>query len=447
MTTLLGIAMRNLVAARRRSILLGLAIAMVTMLLVLLLAMSKGVEDNLVEAATTVSAGHVNVAGFFKPTLSSAAPVITEKDDIRSLVEQSVEGIDYIVERDRGWGKVVSETASINVGLNGIVVEHEERFLGQLQLAAESEYFEGGRDEVIGDPYRLAETDKIMLFAGHAETLGVRVGDELTIKTETDSGISNTVDVEIVAVARDLGFMTSFAAFVSRQTLLDLYQLNDRTTGALWVYLDDIDRSTEVMNQLRGVLDGAGYLLLDHDPNPFFFKFERVQGEDWFGQKLDLTIWKDEVSYVAWILAAFDSLSVFLTMILAVIIAIGIMNAMWNAVRERTKEIGTLRAIGMQRTRVLLLFLFEAAILGVLSTGLGAAVGAGVAVAVNAAQIEIGVDAVRAILLSDTLGMSTTPQALIGSMVFITAFTVVAALWPSMRAATMAPVDALRHAE
>ena len=42
-----------------------------------------------------------------------------------------------------------------------------------------------------------------------------------------------------------------------------------------------------------------------------------------------------------------------LIIVLLVIIAVGIMNTMWIAIRERTREIGTLRAIGMQRARVL----------------------------------------------------------------------------------------------
>ena len=40
------------------------------------------------------------------------------------------------------------------------------------------------------------------------------------------------------------------------------------------------------------------------------------------------------------------------------------MNVLWIAIRERTREIGTLRAIGMQRRRVLVMFLDEAFLLG-----------------------------------------------------------------------------------
>jgi len=53
MGVLLRIAYRNLVQARRRTTLLSLAVGLVTMLLVVLLSISRGIEDNLVKAATT----------------------------------------------------------------------------------------------------------------------------------------------------------------------------------------------------------------------------------------------------------------------------------------------------------------------------------------------------------------------------------------------------------
>src|SRR5262249_52667728 len=134
---------------------------------------------------------------------------------------------------------------------------------------------------------------------------------------------------------------------------------NPDATGAFWVYLKDIDQAESVMNHLREVLTGAGYTLMDHQPAPFFFKFDTVAGEDWVGQKLDLTIWRDEVSFLTWVLTAFDSVTWALAIVLVAIIAVGIMNTLFNAVRERTREIGTLRAIGMRRREVLWMILLE----------------------------------------------------------------------------------------
>ena len=68
---LFQIALRNLIQARRRTGVLFIAVATVTGMLVLLQAMSQGINDNLVTAATTLSAGQINVAGFFKATPGS----------------------------------------------------------------------------------------------------------------------------------------------------------------------------------------------------------------------------------------------------------------------------------------------------------------------------------------------------------------------------------------
>lgn len=447
MGVLLSIALRNLMQSPRRTLLLGLAIGLVTTFLVLLLSLSRGINENLVTSATTMSAGHVNVAGFWKPTTGTAFPIVTGVAKVREVVEKSTPGLDYVVERHRGWGKVVSETGSVQSGLTGLVAAEESRFFDRLILAEENEYKEGGSDQVIGDPRRLAEDDTIVLFAGQAKKLGVGVGDVVTIKTETMSGASNTADATVVAVARDLGLLSSFSVFVPKSLVLNLYQLNDDTTGALWVYLKDIEKSEETSVIVRGALIDAGFLLRDHESNPFFFKFEAVQGEDWTGQKLDVTWWQDEVSFLTWVLTAFDTVTWSLTLILVVIIAVGIMNAMWNAVRERTREIGTMRAIGMTQTRVLVLFLLEALFLGLGATSAGAAFGAAIALGVDAARIPVPSDAVRTILLSNELNLTVQLNSLLTAVVFLTAFTGLSALWPAIRASRLQPVKALTHTE
>ncbi len=447
MGVLASIALRNLMQSPRRTALLALAIGLVTTFLVLLMSLSRGINENLVTSATTLSAGHVNVAGFWKPTTGTAFPIVTGVAKVREVVERTTPGLDYIVERHRGWGKIVSETGAVQSGLTGIIAADEARFFDRLLLAEEKEYKDGGSDQVLGDARRLAEEDTIVLFAGQAKRLGVGVGDVVTIKTETMSGMSNTADATVVAVARDLGLLSSFSVFVPKSLVLDLYQLNEDTTGALWVYLDDIEKSEATMSVVRGALLDAGFQLRDHESNPFFFKFEAVQGEDWTGQKLDVTWWQDEVSFLTWVLTAFDTLTWFLTLILVVIIAVGIMNAMWNAVRERTREVGTMRAIGMSQRRVLILFMLESLFLGLGATAAGAGLGGAIALAVDAARLPVPSEAVRTILLSNELHLAVHPQSLLTAIAFLTLFTSLSALWPAIRASRLQPVKALTHTE
>jgi len=444
---LLQIALRNLVQARRRTGILFLAVGTVTAMLVLLQAMSQGINDNLVTAATTLSAGQINVAGFYKVTPGSAAPIVTHAAEIRKIVEENTPGLDYTLVRHRSWGKAVSETGTVQTALSGIIPAEESRFFERLQLAKESDYVEGGRDEIIGDPRQLSEPHTIVFFANQAKRLGVKVGDVITYKTETQNARANTLDLKVVAVAKDLGLLSSFSCFVQRETVLELGQLDPDTTGAVWIYLKDIDDAPEVMAHLRDVFTEKGYRLMDYNPNPFFFKFEDVQGEDWTGQKLDLTLWKDEVSFLSWVIIAFDTVTWFLTSILVAIITIGIMNAMWQSVRERTREIGTMRAVGMGRMQTLLLFMAEAVLLGLGSTVTGATVGVVLALLVDLADIHVPIEAMASILLSDNIHMSVKAGTVLTAVVFLTGFTGLSALWPAIRAALLQPVKALAHVE
>ena len=439
----LRIAIRNLLQARRRTFFLSTALAMVTLLLVMLLSLSQGLTETMIRSATTLSAGHVNVGGFYKAKPTDALPLVTNKETIKQIVRENTEDLDLVIDRQRGWARLVSDTGSLWVGISGIDITQETRFADVIQLAEELTYKEGGRSEVLGRIGDLSQTNTAMIFASQAKRLGVGVGDVLTITSETSSGTQNTADVRIVAIAQDLGFMSNWSCFVSSDTLLNLYQLKDNTTGVVMVYIHDASKSEATMNHLRDVFEAKGYDLMEHVAQPFWAKFESVSGEDWVGQKLDLTTWRDEVSFLQWILTAIDSISFFLLAILTVIIAIGIMNSLWMSVRERTQEVGTLRAIGMSRLRVLIMFMTEALLLGLGATTLGALGGALLAAAIDAAHIHIPVEAVHTLLMTDTVHLSVKVPQLIAAVLVFTLVTGLSALWPAARAARMQPVTAI----
>ena len=158
-----------------------------------------------------------------------------------------------------------------------------------------------------------------------------------------------------------------------------LYQLRDDATGAIHIHLAD-DKLAELgplAARLRNSLTQAGYRVMEPNPQAFWMKFESVNREDWTGQKLDVTTWEDELSFMTWTLAALQGLSTVLLIILIAILVTGIMNTMWIAIRERTREIGTLRAIGMQRGGVARMFLVESLLLGFVGTTVGRAAGRG----------------------------------------------------------------------
>src|SRR5512136_3497754 len=226
--------------------------------------------------------------------------------------------------------------------------------------------------------------------------------------------MSNTADVRVAVVARNIGLLSAFNAFLPAETLRELYQLKGTTTGAVQIYLKDPAASAAVAARLRGALQAAGYRVMDPDPQPYWQKLMlKVNSEDWTGQKLDVTTWEDEMSFLSWVVTAVSGRGGILVTVLMVIVAVGIANTLAIAIRERTREIGTLRAIGMQRVQVLRLTLLEACLLGLAGALAGAALAAATAAALNAARIGIP-ESVQYFLLQQHLHLAVRPaQALL----------------------------------
>jgi ABC-type antimicrobial peptide transport system permease subunit len=120
------------------------------------------------------------------------------------------------------------------------------------------------------------------------------------------------------------------------------------------------------------------------------------------------------------------------------------MNTMWIAIRERTREIGTLRAIGMHRREVLWMFLLESIMLGLFATVTGVTVGAAIAAGLNAMHVHVPTG-LQFFLMSPYLHISVHGSSLVWSVIAITVVTAVAALYPSLRAARLRPVVAMSH--
>ncbi len=103
MKQLLLIAIRNLGTHKRRTLLLGGAIAGVTALLVILMGLSNGMKETMLRSATTLMTGHVNVGGFYKVTAGQSAPVVTSYPNLLEVLRLEVPELDYSVQRSRGW--------------------------------------------------------------------------------------------------------------------------------------------------------------------------------------------------------------------------------------------------------------------------------------------------------------------------------------------------------
>ena len=126
-----------------------------------------------------------------------------------------------------------------------------------------------------------------------------------------------------------------------------------------------------------------------------------------------------------------------IAMISLIVGGIGIANTMYTSVLERRKEIGTMKAIGAKNSDILLIFVIESGVLGLVGGGLGLLVGIGIAKAIEyVSLVFIGSDIIRA---------SMHPYLLVGVLAFAFFIGVISGLTPSYQASKLKPVDALRY--
>lgn len=135
--------------------------------------------------------------------------------------------------------------------------------------------------------------------------------------------------------------------------------------------------------------------------------------------------------------AQYDQILGMLTLFISFVAAIsllvggiGVMNIMLVSVTERTREIGLKKAIGAKKSRILWQFLTEAAVLTSMGGVLGVGTGIGLAEIISrVAQTPVAISV----------------PAIIFGVVFSMIIGIIFGLIPSVKAANLNPIDALRH--
>jgi ABC-type lipoprotein release transport system permease subunit len=151
--------------------------------------------------------------------------------------------------------------------------------------------------------------------------------------------------------------------------------------------------------------------------------------------KPERTFYEDQAGPVA---GALMVLTVFVSFVMAIGAVFGAMNTMYAVVAQRTREIGTLRALGFSRTSILISFVLESVFIAVVAGALG------VVLALPANGLS---GATGNVTFSEiAFAFRITPAAIAGGLMFAVVMGLVGGLLPAARAARMPILAALREA-
>ena len=193
--------------------------------------------------------------------------------------------------------------------------------------------------------------------------LGAKLGDVLTFLTTTSEGAINAVDVEVTGVM-DTGAKELNKRFIKIDLPLMREVVGSDNPTNLVVLLDERKTTAATDARIHTAVSTAS-------------------------NKVELKSWSDMSDQYHQIVALFNNIFGFVTVLVVIIIFAGILITMTMAVMERVSELSTIRALGASRSNLLGMVLSEGAVVGVFAIIVGVASGAILAEAINYTKIQM----------------------------------------------------------
>ncbi len=251
---------------------------------------------------------------------------------------------------------------------------------------------------------------------GLAERLHLKIGDAAILMATTLDGQMNALDAEVFQLF-DAPFETLNDKMVYLTLDHSLSLLDTTSSDRMMILLDRTASLRETADLLQA----------------------RLQQE---GLSMEVKTWEEmRVSYTR-IRDMFSMIFLFVFFVVFVIVVLSVINTVSMTVMERTREIGTLRAMGLRRRGIAKLFVTESIFLGLFGSLLGLLL----TVAVWAVVKEIEPTWIPPnIPKRAPWEIYLVPVRLGGTFLALMALSAIAALIPARRAAKMPIIDALGH--
>lgn len=412
---LLGIAFRNLLRARRRNALAGGTMALGTAALILGSGLSDGIARQLTDNLVAVQTGEMMVVKREEGFVRQNSPFDAYSREripnggavIRAIEEQARSfGVVQVAPYLHARGTAIASNRSTPAVVLGIVPEREPELFKALPPV---------RGKVLGK-----EPEEVYVGEPVAKILRLSVGDSVSLLIQTPEGAMNSLDAVVCGIFQKGAPWYDNTFFVP---LGAARKLEDSPEGVTNIKL----RAPGSPGSLESTRAALGKLVAGLSPGT------SVESAEEAGRFSFSIIQANEASLTI--------LSVFLFAAAAV----GIVNAMLMSVHERTREIGTIRAMGMRRAGVVRLFLLEGLALGVVAAVLG--VLAGGAMVLYWANVGIRMNTITLAWLAggDFLYPRLEVLSVLRAAFAIIALSTLAAIYPAYAASRLEPREALHR--
>ena len=324
---------------------------------------------------------------------------------IISDIEKTDE-VKVVCQRTKTFGMASTASTAVGVMLNGIVPQKEKQVTKIYQKLVDGKYFESNKK------------NRILISEALAKKLNVKLKSKIIITFQDYDGNLTGASFKVEGIYRTQN--TTFDnqnVFVKKSDLDRLLNLPVNSAHEIAIILNDYKQTSAVIPEIKKIV--PEYLT-----------------ESWFTLDPYLKLTSSITDYM---------LFIFMSIIM---IALGftIVNTMLMVILERTKELGMIMAIGMNRRKVFAMIFYETTLLALT----GAVIGILVSYVFTTYFGRVGIDIASVAQGFSSLGYGSVMYPVLNFidyvnviiLVLITGFT--ASIFPTIRALKMNPAEAVR---
>jgi putative ABC transport system permease protein len=259
------------------------------------------------------------------------------------------------------------------------------------------------------------EADAIIIGRGLAASMHAKPGDYLTLMSTTTSGSLNAVDVRVAGI-----FMSGVKEYDDRAIKMPLagaqQLLQTNKVERLIVMLNDTDDTAAVRADLAAL----------------FAK------KHW---ALEMKDWSQLATFYHQVVLLYNGIFSFIGIIVFGIVIFSVANTIVMSIFERTREIGTMMAMGTTRTSIWRLFLAEGLLIGLIGGAAGLLAGAGASNLINHAHFMLPPP--PGYTQGYPLRVMLQPGILITALLIAVITSTLSSILPAFKASRLKIVDAL----
>lgn len=254
---------------------------------------------------------------------------------------------------------------------------------------------------------------EVMLGEGLAKSLKAQPGTSLTLLASTTDGALNALDVRVKGV-----FSTGVPDIDKRLVYTDIATaqklLNTRRVSTLGVFLNRMEATGPAQRRIAAA-----------------------------NQKLTVQTWLDQAFFYQSVRGLYNRIFGALGLIIGVIVVFVVTNAMAMAIIERTREIGTLRALGTLPSQLLRTLALEGMVLGGVGAACGAALAFGVSMLLYVVPVQMPPPPGSS--RGYPLNVEVDPTLYLATVLAMVALAMLASAWVARRTVHTPVVQALAH--